>query len=215
MTPKQAKAMKRGQFMLKHASKAMRRKWAAKAARTRAMKRAAAMNPEVNAADTKDIYAGGEDVTAFAENPMSRKGYEYTIKKNAHGEYVVKFHKDGQWLGEGPTYYAGDREDALGTAIAQIKRYNEFDRPMASNPELMIVSSNPGRSRKKKNGSTKMKRCKKRKSSGRRKSSRRKKGAGRRIRYARKLRSVSWLRKNLSKRKFNRLAKRKGLKRLA
>ena len=79
-------------------------------------------------------------------NPFTRRGYEATIKKNEHGEYVVKFWKDGKWLGEGPTYYADDKKDAQDTAKFQLARYNEMDRETSRNPEL-LVWRNPGRRR--------------------------------------------------------------------
>lgn len=63
-----------------------------------------------------------DELRRFARNPGP--GYTYTIKKK-DGEYVVRFHKDGKWLGEGPTYYTTDKADAEGTAQQVVARMIE------------------------------------------------------------------------------------------
>lgn len=88
----------------------------------------------------------------WTRNPPGKKssGFSYTLKK-VDGEYIVRFYKDGKWLGEGPTYYTDDKKDALGTAEHVVKRYEEMgaldnisQRLSARNPEL-LVWRNPGR----------------------------------------------------------------------
>lgn len=198
MTPKQAKAMRRGQSLMKNASKALRRKWAAKAARTRALKRAAGLNPEINVVDTE-----------IAFNPHRTWDDRYRTLYRKISEM------GGGSYGFDTNTLRLSRPD-LHEEYVRLMREREqiVERPMASNPELMILSANPGSCRTE-NGSKKMAKKKKKYCYTKRKGRKgRKKGAGRKVRYNRKLRSISWLRKNLSKKKFNRLAKRKGLKRL-
>lgn len=36
-------------------------------------------------------------------------------------EYSVKFYKDGKWMGEGPTYYTQDKQDAITTAEMEVQ----------------------------------------------------------------------------------------------
>lgn len=82
-----------------------------------------------------------EEIRQMQRNPFTRKGYEATIKKNEDGEYVVKFWKDGKWLGEGPTYYTDDKADAEGTAKLSLQQLEA--REVRRNPEL-LVWRNPG-----------------------------------------------------------------------
>ncbi len=84
-----------------------------------------------------------EEIRQQRNAPFTRKGYEATIRKNEDGEYVVKFWKDGKWLGEGPTYYADDKSDAEGTAKYQLEQMEQRDRGVSRNPEL-LVWHNPG-----------------------------------------------------------------------
>jgi hypothetical protein len=54
------------------------------------------------------------------------EGAEYTAKvyRNYHwDEYVVKYYKNGKYMGEGPTYYTDAKDDALHTASYQVMRY--------------------------------------------------------------------------------------------
>lgn len=82
-----------------------------------------------------------DSAAAHSRNPVTKDGYSYSLKK-VDGEYIVRFHKDGKWLGEGPTYYTDDKQDALGTAEHMLQQYRQ--REVARNPEL-LVWRNPGR----------------------------------------------------------------------
>jgi len=45
-----------------------------------------------------------------------------TIRKNNFGEYVVRTHVDGQFLGKATNYYTDNKEDATHKADALLQR---------------------------------------------------------------------------------------------
>lgn len=53
-------------------------------------------------------------------------GYRAKIYDNKDwGEYVVKFYLDNKYLGDGPTYFSDDINDARDTAISVLNKYCE------------------------------------------------------------------------------------------